>query len=129
MVSDECGAHQAAAYHGQVIHAVLPMSLRAGVPIRDYVNQPKPNGYRSLHSRAVVNGSFGFDAEVQVRTVEMHNYAEYGRAAHWLYKHSEGRRQVAEAIRTPHPNPDSNPYPQPPTLALARTPTKPRPRP
>ena len=29
------------------------MSLRAGVPIRDYVNQPKPNGYRSLHSRAV----------------------------------------------------------------------------
>jgi len=52
----------------------------------------------------VVNGSFGFDAEVQVRTVEMHNYAEYGRAAHWLYKHSEGRRQVAERLQ-PLPEP------------------------
>ena len=41
----------------QVIHAVLPMSLRGGVPIRDYANLPKPNGYRSLHSRAVGNGS------------------------------------------------------------------------
>jgi (p)ppGpp synthase/HD superfamily hydrolase len=101
------------------------MSLRAGVPIRDYVNQPKPNGYRSLHSRAVVNGSFGFDAEVQVRTVEMHNYAEYGRAAHWLYKHSEGRRQVAEATRTPTLPPTLPPTPTP---SLTPTP-EPQPQP
>ena len=95
----------------EVIHGVLPMSLRGGLPIRDYVNHPKPNGYRSLHSKAVVDGSLV--AEVQVRTVEMHNYAEYGRAAHWLYKHNAGRRQVAEGIWQRAPEQPELPSPAP----------------
>ncbi|MBI3290864.1 bifunctional (p)ppGpp synthetase/guanosine-3',5'-bis(diphosphate) 3'-pyrophosphohydrolase [Candidatus Falkowbacteria bacterium] len=52
--------------------------------IKDYISQPKPNGYQSLHSTVFTEE--GKIVEFQVRTKEMHKQAEYGIAAHWHYK-------------------------------------------
>lgn len=80
-------------YHALgIIHAMWkPVAGR----FHDYIANPKPNGYRSLHT--TVFGPQNKKVEIQIRTHQMHYVAENGIAAHWLYK--EGRQELSRDDR------------------------------
>ena len=71
----------------QEIYKVMPRKYR------DYIDKPKTNGYRSLHT-VILLGSYGLPVEIQIRTREMHNIAENGEAAHSRYKQNQEQQTV-----------------------------------
>lgn len=68
-----------------IVHRVYKPVPHLG--ISDFIAQPKPNGYQSIHTR--VFGPHGEIVEVQIRTYGMHAHAEYGVAAHWSYSEAK----------------------------------------
>jgi len=81
-------------YHvlGVIHHTWTPIQER----IKDYIASPKSNAYQSLHT--TIFGPAGQLFEVQIRTEEMHQTAEYGIAAHWAYKHHGSTDELDEAL-------------------------------
>jgi guanosine-3',5'-bis(diphosphate) 3'-pyrophosphohydrolase len=81
-------------YHvlGIIHHNWTPIQER----IKDYIASPKSNAYQSLHT--TIFGPGGQLFEVQIRTQEMHRTAEYGIAAHWLYKNDGSRDELDQHL-------------------------------
>lgn len=77
-----------------IVHAVFRPVPHIGVS--DFIAQPKPNGYRSIHTK--VFGPGGRIVEVQIRTFQMHEEAENGIAAHWAYGDAKAKGTKGEIL-------------------------------
>ncbi len=76
------------------VHAAYPVIAGR---FKDYISTPKANGYQSLHTGVTLREPRNQKIEVQIRTRDMHDIAENGVAAHWLYK--QGTAAAREAAR------------------------------
>ncbi|KAK9102846.1 hypothetical protein Sjap_020100 [Stephania japonica] len=98
VVGDKDGSLHGAAVRS--CYSLLNTVHRLWTPIDgefdDYIVNPKPSGYQSLHT--AVKGPDGSPVEVQIRTERMHKYAEDGLAAHWLYKEGENKVQQGSSL-------------------------------
>ena len=77
---------------GKVHSIYKPLSFR----VKDYIAQPKPNGYQSLHTTIIAENNRPI--EIQIRTFEMHKFSEYGVAAHWIYKEKRNQNKFDERM-------------------------------
>ncbi len=80
IVDDVAACYQALG----IIHSKYHMIPRR---FKDYISTPKPNGYKSIHTGVI--GPENTRIEIQIRTLEMHEIAEKGVAAHWAYKQGQ----------------------------------------
>ena len=78
------------------IHAAYPVIAGR---FKDYISTPKSNGYRSLHTGVTLREPRNQKIEVQIRTAEMHDVAENGVAAHWLYKQQDASSSELQRFR------------------------------
>ncbi len=78
------------------IHAAYPVIAGR---FKDYISTPKSNGYRSLHTGVTLREPQNQKIEVQIRTADMHDIAENGVAAHWLYKQHDASSSELQRFR------------------------------
>lgn len=86
-------------YVHQLIRSVFPESHPGHV--KDYIANPKPNGYQSLHHTSTLRmNQSEIPFEIQVRSQDMHRVAEFGIAAHWEYKQVKAKQSTIVDDRT-----------------------------
>ena len=78
------------------VHAAYPVIAGR---FKDYISTPKSNGYQSLHTGVTLREPRNQKIEVQFRTADMHDVADNGVAAHWVYKDGDARMQSAQDVQ------------------------------
>lgn len=85
---------------------------------KDYISVPKPNGYQSLHTTLLGVSGSKFPTEIQIRTQQMNQDAEFGPAAHWAYKKTRHSHFDEDYLRR------TNWFPQSISQEISQTPDK-----